>query len=161
MTNTSGLIASRVEFLDALHTAFAETAAAGSREIWLCDENFGDWPLGERAVIEHLSQWAASSRRLLLVARTFDEVARRHARWVEWRRTWSHIVSCRTNSELGTGEFPTLFVASSTLTVRLSDTVHHRGRLSHEKAEELRCKELLDAVLQRSEEAFPATTTGL
>jgi hypothetical protein len=161
MTNPSGLITSRIEFLDALQTAFAEAAAAGSREIWLCDENFGDWPLGERAVVEHLSQWAASSRKLLLVARTFDEVARRHARWVEWRKTWSHIVSCRTNSELGTGEVPTLFVASGTVTVRLSDTVHHRGRLSHEKAEELRCKELLDAVLQRSEEAFPATTTGL
>jgi len=161
MTNPSGLITSRIEFLDALRSAFAEAAAAGSREIWLCDENFGDWPLGERAVIEHLSQWAASSRKLLLVARTFDEVARRHARWVEWRRTWSHIVSCRTNSELGTGEVPTLFVATGTLTVRLSDIEHHRGRLSHEKAEELRCKELLDAVLQRSEEAFPATTTGL
>jgi hypothetical protein len=161
MTNPSGLITSRVEFLDALLSAFAEAAGAGSREIWLCDEDFGDWPLGERVVIEQLTQWATSTRKLLLVARTFDEVARRHPRWVAWRRNWSHIVSCRTNSELGTGEFPTLFVASSTVTVRLSDNVHHRGRLSHEKAEELRCKELLDAVLQRSEEAFPATTTGL
>lgn len=155
------LITTRGEFLSALRTAFAEAAQLGCRELWLCDENFADWPLGERAVVEHLDQWAASSRKLLLVARNFDEVARRHARWVEWRRAWSHIVSCRTNTELASGEFPTVLLASGTVSVRLSDVVHHRGRISHEKAEEIRCRELIDAVLQRSEEAFPATTTGL
>ena len=95
------------------------------------------------------------------MARTFDEVARRHARWIEWRRQWSHIVTCRTNSELEAGDMPTLFLAAGTLTVRLSDSVHHRGRVSRDKSEEIRCKELVDAVLQRSEEAFPTTTTGL
>jgi hypothetical protein len=161
-TNVPGrLITSRNEFLDALRFSFEEVASKGSREIWLCDDDFSDWPLGERAVVDQLQRWALSSRKLTLMARSFDEVSRRHARWVEWRRNWSHIVSCRTNTELGLGEFPTLFVAYGTVTVRLSDTAHHRGRLSHEKADEQRCKELLDAVLQRSEEAFPATTTGL
>lgn len=155
------LITTRGEFLDALHSAFAEVAHAGCREIWLCDEDFADWPLGERAVVEQLGQWAASSRKLTLLARHFDEVARRHARWVEWRRTWAHIVSCRTNTELASGEFPAILWGAGTVCVRLSDRVHHRGRISHEKAEEIRCKELIDAVLQRSEEAFPATTTGL
>jgi hypothetical protein len=161
MSDTSRLITSRNEFLDALRFSFEEVADKGSREIWLCDNDFADWPLGERAVVEQLQRWALSSRKLTLMARTFDEVARRHARWVEWRRNWSHIVSCRTNTELGTGEFPTLFVAYGTVSVRLADATHHRGRLSHEKADEQRCKELLDVVLQRSEEAFPATTTGL
>ena len=157
----NGLITSRSDFHEALRFAFKEAATSGSREIWLCDDDFADWPLGERAMVEHLQAWALSSRRLTLVARSFDEVARRHARWVEWRRNWSHIVTCRTNTELATGEFPTLLIALGTVSVRLIDAVHHRGRLSHEKADELRCKEALDAVLQRSEEAFPATTTGL
>jgi hypothetical protein len=161
MSDTSRLITSRNEFLDALHYGFDEAASKGSREIWLCDNDFADWPLGHRAVVEQLQLWALSSRKLTLVARTFDEVSRRHARWVEWRRNWSHIVSCRTNTELGTGEFPTVFLAYGTVSVRLADAVHHRGRLSHEKMDEQRCKELLDVVLQRSEEAFPATTTGL
>jgi hypothetical protein len=160
-TQPDQLITSRGEFHSALRLAFAEAAEAGSHELWLCDSDFADWPLGERAVIEHLTTWAASSRRLTLMARTFDEVGRRHSRWVEWRRQWSHIVTCRTNDELEAGAFPTVFVATNTVSVRLADSVHHRGRASHEKADELRCKELLDAILQRSEEAFPATTTGL
>jgi hypothetical protein len=162
MTTDPGfLITTRAEFHAALQQAFARAAQAGCRELWLCDEDFADWPLGERAIVESLTEWAASSRRLTLAARSFDEVARRHARWVAWRRNWSHIVSCRTNTELATGEFPTVLLALGTVSVRLSDVVHHRGRLSHEKADEIRCKELIDAVLQRSEESFPATTTGL
>ena len=159
--NASGLITTRSEFHDALRLGFAEAVARGSPQLWLCDSDFADWPLGERAVIEQLTQWAASSRKLLLVARTFDEVARRHARWVEWRRQWSHIVSCRVNNELEALEMPTVLFAHGTLTVRLSDPIRHRGRLSRDRADEVRCKELIDAVLQRSEEAFTATTTGL
>ena len=157
----NGLITSRSEFHNALRTALADAANHGARELWLCDNDFADWPIGERAVVESFAQWAASSRRLTLVARHFDDVARRHARWVEWRRTWSHIVTCRTNNELPTGEFPAVLVASGTVTVRLSDAVHHRGRIAHDKGEELRCREMIDAVLQRSEEAFPASVTGL
>jgi hypothetical protein len=162
MTTDSGaLITTRAEFQTALRTAFDEVAESGARELWLCDENFAEWPLGERAVIKRLTQWAASNRRMTLVARHFDEVARRHPRWVEWRRNWSHIVGCHANVEVASGEFPCVFLGLGTVSVRLSDTIHHRGRRSHEKLEEVRCKEQIDAVLQRSEEAFPATTTGL
>jgi hypothetical protein len=94
------LITSRSEFHQALRDAFAEAAAAGSRELWLVDPDFADWPLGERAVVDCLDEWAASSRHLNLLAQNFDEVARRHARWVAWRRQWAHIVSCRTNTEI-------------------------------------------------------------
>ena len=158
---SDGLITSRTEFQSALRQAFAEAATAGSRELWLSDHDFGDWPLGELDVIEHLTEWVASSRHLTLLANTFDEVARRHPRWVTWRRQWSHVVSCRANTELEADQVPTLLIASGTVTVRLSDKVHHRGRVGHDRAEELRCKEMIDAVLQRSEEAFPATSTGL
>jgi hypothetical protein len=162
MTNEPGsLITTRSEFHAALYSAFDTLARQGSHELWLCDNDFADWPLGERAVVEQFGQWAASNRKLTLIARHFDEVSRHHARWVEWRRAWSHIVSCRTNNELPSGEFPTVLLAPGTISVRLSDLVHHRGRLSHDKADEVRCKEMIDAVLQRSEEAFPATTTGL
>jgi hypothetical protein len=160
-TEPNTLITNRSEFHAALRLAFAEAATRGCREIWLCDNDFADWPLGERAVVEDLTRWAASSRKLTLIARSFDEVARCHPRWVAWRRQWSHIVSCRSNNELEEGGVPTVFLASGTLSVRLSDTVHHRGRLSREKPEEVHCKELIDAVLQRSAETFPATTTGL
>jgi hypothetical protein len=70
-------------------------------------------------------------------------------------------VSCRINLELPGLEWPSLLCASGSVSVRLIDPVHHRGRISRDRADELRCREQFDAVLQRSEEAFPATTTGL
>ena len=160
-TDSHALIISRGEFQAALRVAFGEAASAGSRQLWLCDEDFADWPLGEKAVVDDLSRWAASSRRITLIARSFDELARRHPRFVTWRRDWAHIVSCRANTEVGTGEVPSLMIASGSSSVRLSDPVHHRGRWSREPADELRCKEQIDAILQRSVESFPASTTGL
>ncbi|HEY4067146.1 MAG TPA: hypothetical protein VGM74_09645, partial [Burkholderiaceae bacterium] len=135
-------ITTRAEFQAALRQGFAEAAAAGSRELWLADPDFADWPLGERDVIEHLSQWVSSSRRLTLLANGFDEVARRHPRWVAWRRTWSHVVSCRINTELEADAMPTLLIAAGTITVRLIDIEHHRGHISRGRAAELRCKEM-------------------
>jgi len=80
---------------------------------------------------------------------------------VQWRQHWSHIVSCRVNAELEAGDMPTVLLATGAITVQLPDPVHHRGSVSRQRADEVRCKELIDAVLQHSVEAFPATTTGL
>lgn len=161
MNVSDAVITSRSEFHTAVRDAFAEAAGVGCRELFLCDPSFADWPLGERAVIEHLALWASSHRRLTLLAEDFSELSRRHPRWVEWRQTWAHVVHCRTNTELETGQMPTILLAPGLLSVRLSDPIHHRGQRSHEAAEGLRCRELFDAVLQRSEEGFPASTTGL
>jgi len=158
---TARIINSRDEFQAALREALAEAASAGSRELWLSDLDFADWPLGEREVVASFERWAASSRRIMLVANHFDTLARQHPRWVTWRRQWSHIVSCRTNTEIEASDIPTVLIALGTATVRLSDVTHHRGRIARDRGEELRCKELIDAVLQRSEEGFPATSTGL
>lgn len=155
------LIGTRLEFHDALRDAFAEVARVGCRELWLADEDFGDWPLGEAAVVDQLTQWAHSHRRLTVVARHFDEVVRRHARWVEWRRQWSHVVECRAFEDAEAGEIPTLLLATGLVSVRLFDPVHHRGALSHDPADSIRYRELIDAVSQRSVAAFPATTLGL
>ena len=155
------LIDTRSDFHDALRAAFAAAAAAGCRELFIVDDDFADWPLNERAVVEHLTQWAASHRRFTAIARSFDEVARRHARWVEWRCRWAHLVHCRTNNELESGQMPSLLLAPGLTSVRLFDVVHWRGVATNEAADAIQWRELVDAVLQRSEEAFPATTLGL
>ena len=160
-TSAPGLISTRAEFHTAVRAAFAEAAQRGCREIWLCDVDFADWPLGERAVVEQLTQWAQSHRKLTLLAQTFDELPRRHARWVEWRRTWSHVVQCRNNPELEAGEMPTVMLTDGLSSIRMVDPIHYRGRVSHEPAELLHCREIVEAVLQRSIEAFPVSTTGL
>lgn len=159
--DTRRTISSRNEFHDALRSAISAAADAGCRELLLCDDDFSDWPLGERQVVEDLTRWAASHRSLTLVARTFDEVARRHARWVEWRRTWAHVVQCRVNNELEAGQMPVMLIAPGALSVRLVDAEHYRGTQSREAADAIVWREAVDAVLQRSEESFPATLLGL
>jgi hypothetical protein len=163
MTTPDGhtLITSRSEFHAALRSAFGEAATAGCREIWLCDLDYADWPLSEPSVIESLTQWAKSYRKLTLLAQSFDEFPRRHARWIAWRRNWSHMVECRTNVELEAGKMPTMLLAPGMVTVRLVDPLRYRGSASKATADALHARELIDAVLQRSEEAFPVTSLGL
>jgi hypothetical protein len=155
------LISSRGQFHDALRSAFAEAAAVGCREMWLCDVDFSDWPLNEVAVIESLTQWAKAHRKLTVLAQTFDEIPRRHARWVAWRRNWSHIVECRSNNELEAGQMPTMLLAPGLFTIRLVDPVRYRGSVSRDVADAVQGRELIDAVMQRSEQAFPVTNLGL
>ena len=162
MPNTKyTLITTRAEFHDALRRALAEIAAAGCHEIIMSDADFADWPFSEPAVIESLTRWAQKHRKLTLLAQTFDEIARRHGRWVEWRRQWSHVVECRANIELEAAQVPTVLLAPSLLVLRLVDPIRYRGGVSHEVADMVLCGEQIDAVLQRSEETFPVTTLGL
>ncbi|TMH14192.1 MAG: hypothetical protein E6H65_00720 [Betaproteobacteria bacterium] len=161
MTSPHRLITTRNEFHQALRDGFAEIASVGCREVWICDDDFADWPLNERAVVESLTQWAQSHRKLTVIARTFEEFPLRHARWVEWRRDWSHVVECRALEEAEAGEMPTLLLAPGVLTLRMFDMIHHRGNLSHDPADAVQMRELVDVLSQRSIEAFPATQLGL
>jgi hypothetical protein len=155
------ILSTRGELTDAIRAAFAQAAAQGCRELWISDTDFAHWPLGERAVIDSLTQWAYAHRRFTMLAQHYDEVQRRHPRFVEWRRQWSHIIDCRACTEAELGEFPVMLIASRLVTLRVLDPVLPRAALSSDAADELRARERFDAWLQRSETSFAATTTGL
>jgi hypothetical protein len=157
----STLITSRGEFHAAMREALADIAEVGCREIFMSDADFTDWPLSDTALIVSLTLWARSHRKLTLLAGQFDELARRHGRWVEWRREWSHLVECRANTELEAAKLPTMLLAPGVLVLRLVDPIRYRGSLSRATSDMVQARELLDAVLQRSEETFPVTTLGL
>ena len=154
-------MAGRSEFQAAVRAALAEAATAGWRELWLCDADFANWPLGEPGVVESLTQWAGPQRRLTVLALHFDEVSRRHARWIQWRRQWAHAVHCRALQELQPDDVPAMLYAPGRLSLRLLDPLRCRGIVSRLPADGLRARELIDAISQRSAEAFPATTLGL
>ena len=78
-----------------------------------------------------------------------------------WRRTWSHVVDCRSNTQIEEGQMPTLLLMPGLRLVRLFDPVNYRGSVSTGAGEELRSRELFDEILRQSEEAFPATRLGL
>jgi len=154
-------IASRSEFLDAVRAAFALAGESGAREIFLIDPDFADWPLNERAVIDSLSRWVDSSRSLTILAHGFDEFARRQLRFVEWRRQWTHVVHCRNDPDLEAEQIPTLLLVPGAVCVRVLDRVRVRGTASNRPVDLTDCRESVDALLQRSVEAFPVTTLGL
>lgn len=158
---THRMLSSRSEFHEALRAAFDRVADQGCREIWLCDTDFADWPLGEIAVVDSLTRWALAHRKLVVLAQHYDEVVRKHPRWVNFRRQWSHVVECRAIQEVEPGAMPSMFLAPGVVTVRLFDPQNYRASVSTEAADAVRAKEALDVVLQRSNEAFAATTLGL
>ena len=88
-----GRFAGREAFQQMVRDAFATAACEGWAEILISDANFHDWPLGERAVVESLQAWAKGGRRFTMLAVSYDDVIRRHARFVGWRGTWDHIMT--------------------------------------------------------------------
>ena len=160
-SESHGLIDSRSGFHQALREAFADIAAHPRLQVWMCDPHFADWPLDDAAVIDALVRWAQPHRKLFVLAQSFDDVVRRHPRWVSWRRQFAHAVECRLVEPLEQGRMPTLLTAQGGLTVKLVDPQRYRGSWSREPADGRLACELVDAVSQRSTDAFPATTLGL
>ncbi len=160
-SESHGLIDSRSGFHHALRAAFADIAAHPRLQVWMCDSHFADWPLNEPAVIDALVRWAQPHRKLVVLAQSFDDVVRRHPRWVAWRRQFAHAVECRLVEPMEQGRMPTLLTAQGGLTVKLVDPQRYRGSWSREPADGRLAAELIDAVSQRSAEAFAATTLGL
>ena len=155
-----GRFSGRTEFSSLIRMALARAAADGWKHIILCDRNFEDWPLGERAVAESLQQWSRSGRKLVMLAGTYDEVQRRHARFVAWRRTWAHIIDCRRNAALAADDFPSALWSPVWIFHRL-DQERCTGVAGPEAARRVLLKERLEECLRLSSPAFPATTLGI
>jgi hypothetical protein len=155
------VIDSRSGFHVAIREAFASLATMACNEVVISDTDFADWPLGEISVIDSLTQWVRPHRKLTVYAQNFDEVLRRHSRWVTWRRQFAHAVECRVVEPLEQGRMPMLFSARGGMTVRLFDASRYRGTLSFDARDAVLAREQIDAISQRSAEGFPATTLGL
>lgn len=154
-------IASRADFHQAVQAALAQAEAAKSREILMSDPTFSDWPLNDPDIVESLSRWVDSRSTFTLMAHSFDELARRQFRFVAWRQQWSHVVRCRSDPELGAEQIPSVLLIPGKVVLRLLDRVHYRGTLSSRAVDLNESREAIDALLQRSAEAFPVTTLGL
>ena len=155
-----GRFEGRLEFAELVRRSFALAAEQGWREIIICDASFEDWPLGERTVAQALHDWASTGRKLTMLAQNYDEVVRRHARFVTWRRTWSHIIECRGSASVSASDLPSAFWSPVWVFERL-DLVHSTGVAGPEAARRLALRERLAEKLQRSSPAFAATTLGI
>ena len=155
-----GRFEGQTEFAELIRLAFVAAAAQGWREIIICDSTFEDWPLGERAVAQSLHEWASSGRKLTMLAKSYNEVMRRHARFVSWRRNWSHMIECRTNTVISQDDMPSALWSPAWVLQRL-DRARSSGYSGEEAARRVALKEGIDECLKRSSPAFAATTLGL
>ncbi|XDF36765.1 hypothetical protein RBH89_06815 [Paracidovorax avenae] len=156
----SGRFEGRRDFDGGVRAALACAAREGWQELVLCDFDFHDWPLGDRDVEASLHAWAARGRRMTLLAASYDEVVRRHARFVRWRGTWDHIVECRKAPARERQELPGVLWSGRWVLQRL-DAERCTGVAGSEPERRVQVRQALDEWLRRSTPAFPATTLGL
>lgn len=156
----SGRFEGRNEFQQLIRDALACAAREGWRQIILSDASFHDWPLGERVVAESLQAWSASGRHCTLLARNWDDVLRRHARFVTWRRTWAHIIDARACSSADPGDLPSAIWSPGWAMQRL-DLERCNGFCGSEPERRVLLKQNINEWVQRSSASFPSHTTGL
>lgn len=160
VTLTEGRFEGRVAFQQLVRDALACAAQEGWNEIILSDASFEDWPLGERAVVESLNAWSARGRRMTLLARRYDAVQRLHARFVNWRGTWGHLIECHGCPVADPLELPSAIWSPGWVMQRL-DPVRSTGHAGREPARRLALRESLSEWIGKSSPAFPASTLGL
>lgn len=156
----SGRFDGRKAFQQIVRDALAQAAHDGWREIILCDADFEDWPLGERAVAQSLQDWSASGRRCTLLARRYDGMVRRHARFVTWRKTWSHIIDARACASADPLDIPSA-IWSPGWALRRVDPERCIGYCGSEPERRVLLRENLNEWLLKSSPSFPATALGL
>jgi len=156
-----GQFVGRETFRQLVRTALRRAADAGWNELILCDANFFDWPLGERECVQALHDWArGGSRRFTMLAWRYDEVVRQHARFVDWRRQWSHIIECRVCASADAQELPSALWSAGWVLQRLNPPLSS-GVSGAQPERRVLLREQIDHWLERSAPGFPVTTLGL
>jgi hypothetical protein len=155
-------IGTRSDFVAAVREALELALAQRARRMLWTDTDFTDWPLGDGALLQRLLDWLQlPQRQLLLLAADYEDLRRRHARFMALYGLWSHAISARTPAQDEAAQLPCLLLAQHTVAVQLTDKQHWRGWVDTDAATLRLWRERTDALLQRSEAALPVTTLGL
>lgn len=147
-------------FQDNVRRILSTAASQGWSEIILSDTDFADWPLGESAVVQSLSDWSKRGRKFTLMAQSFSELPRRHPRFVQWRQRWDHVIECRRCGVGHQDSFNRAVWTPGWMLQRLDGDLYE-GVLSREPSRRFQLRERLVESLKTSAPGFPATTLGL
>lgn len=155
-----GRLSGRSVFVQAVRDALEAAAREGWNELILCDANFADWPLGERAVAEALQAWSRGGRRFVMLAMDYSGLPRQHARFVKWRQTWDHIIECRVCRTTDALAFPSVFWTPAWVMQRI-DVERDVLVCDSEAARRVTLRQVLDECRRDSTPGFPASVLGL
>jgi len=154
-------ISSVSDFRSVICAAAREAVDQRVRRLVLADPDFDEWPLEDAALLDALADFVRlPGRHVLLLGRSFDLVARRCPRFVRWRQTWGHAVETRRPVD-DEALVPCLLLADRSLAVEVLDKEHWRGRVMSADARISVLLNDFDALAQRTEPTFGATTLGL
>lgn len=150
------------DFEPALLWVLGQAIDSRARRITCVDPDFAAWPLDHAPVLDRLAAWLRlPQRRLVLVARDFSQIPRRHPRFVARRRDWSHAVDAWAPSEGVDIALPTLLFDDRRLCLQVYEPALGRGRITRDESVVRQWRDEVDALLQRCEAAFPAHHLGL
>ncbi len=136
--------------------------ARGARRITCVDPDFEHWPLDDVTLLQRLTAWLRlPQRRLVLLARHYDEVPRRHPRFTAWRRDFAHAIEAWQAPQELAHDLPMLLLDDGPISVQLIDDLRWRGRAGADQRAATLWRERIDVVLQRSEPGFAVSTLGL
>lgn len=155
-----GRLNGRSTFTQAVRDALQAAAREGWNELILCDANYADWPLGERAVVESLQAWSRGGRRLHMLAMDYSGVTRQHARFVKWRQTWDHIIECRVCRSSDALAFPSALWTPAWVMQRI-DTERDVLVCDSAASRRVELRQMLDEWRRDSTPGFPASVLGL
>ena len=134
---------------------------SSTRDLWLADPDFADWPLDEPAVQAALAAWLRQGGRQLRIAgQHFDRTARLHPRFARWRRDWSHAIDVRAPIE-GALPAPLRGLLAAPLWLQWQDAPDWRMRCFTDAVHAHAVQSQIADFLQRCEPAWSATTLGL
>ncbi|MFO1220905.1 MAG: hypothetical protein U1E89_21275 [Burkholderiaceae bacterium] len=154
-------IASRSAFTQAALTLLTALPESKPRQLLIVDADFGPWPLGEAAVVDALTQWARlPGRHLRLMGLRFDVLERDQPRLAVWRRHFAHVLECCTPTDVEATDMPSLLLADGAA-LELVDRERFVARRTDDRRALVLLRERTDALLQRSQPAWPVTNLGL
>lgn len=155
-----GRLSGRSAFTQAVRDGLQAAVREGWGELILCDANFADWPLGERAVVEALQAWSSRGRRFVMVAMDYSGFPRLHPRFVKWRQTWDHIIECRLSRATDELAFPSVFWGPAWVMQRI-DVERDVLVCDSAASRRMELRQLLDECRRDSAPGFPASVLGL
>lgn len=158
----AGPLRGRGACIDALRACLLAMAddSLGRQMLWR-DTDFELWPLGEPEVLDALGRWLRlPGRSIILLGSDFETLARQQPRFAAWRRPRTHAVHAYRPAETKAEDMGGLLLGSARA-VQLLDRLHWRGRIVVEPAALADFQQQCDALMQRSEAAWPASTLGL
>ncbi len=155
-----GRFVGRQAFNDRFHAALATAHAQSWQHLVLSDDDFADWPLGERGTLEALNAWSHSRRTVTIYARSYGFAVANHHRFVAWRKQWQHIVTAWVCPGIAQSEFPSVLMGPQFVLQRI-DPAHAVGICDTDAGRIVAMRERLDELQSKATPGFAASVLGL